>query len=45
MANAKVKPGATVEAAFGFEILLPGEPAYVRDFFGNAFEFVIDTSE
>lgn len=45
MGDTNIKPDATVDAIIGFELLYPGEPVYIRDFFFDDYEFVIETDQ
>ncbi|AIC93665.1 MULTISPECIES: DUF5067 domain-containing protein [Shouchella] len=48
MGDTNVKPGATVDAVIGFEILYPGEPVTLKEFTFNgdsSFEHVVETTE
>ncbi len=47
MGDTNVKPGATVDAVIGFEILYPGEPVTLKEFtYGDSsFERVVETTE
>lgn len=44
MGDTSIKPGATVDAIFGYELLYPGEPVYIRSFTGDDYEFMIETN-